>query len=406
MIRRILLACLLIAMQLSLSRAGGSVYSRYGIGDLIFFGSNRSDAMGGIAIGLSGDGFINRINPAALSKISLTRFSGSFEYSNFNSDDGLSSGTMSRGEFKGLAFAVPISLDHGIVLSADAAPFSTVNYAVSYTAQQPNQTLFGTGGLNSLSLGLSYQPFPSLSLGAKASYLYGRTRQLLRVNFLDPTFSDSEVHTSRFFSGGQFTVGALFTGLAQIAEPFAPLSLGFILNIPTELDAREDRVVYFSERFDTTNTKRSSIEIPLGIGVGISYQFSNRYVIGSDLFYQDWEKTNFFGTPAVDLRKRSRFGVGFEVLPPRELTGYWSRVHFRAGFSYHSTYYTINGRGIDEIMGTVGAGLPIGPDARLNIGLHYGVRGTTDAGLTKDTIFRLTLSVSASEAWFIRIEED
>jgi hypothetical protein len=372
----------------------------------MYFGSNRSDALGGFAVGLSGDGFINRINPAALSKISLTRFSGAFEYANFISDDASTSGTLARGEFKSMAIAVPVSVDHGIVLSADVAPYSSANYGITYADRQPNQTLFGTGGLSSLSISLSYQPFPSLSLGGKATYLNGKMRQLLRINFEDPTFSDGEIHTSRFYSGGTFTLGAMYSGFGHLSESLSSLTLGFILTSPATLDAREERVVYFSNSFDTTNTRSSSAEIPFGFGVGLSYLISERYLLGSDLYYQDWENANFFGEPAVGLRKRARFGAGFEILPPREFTGYWSRVHFRAGFYYHSTYYRINNQGIDEFVGTIGGGFPIGPDSRVNIGLQYGVRGTTRNNLTKDSIVRLTISVSASEAWFIRIEEE
>ncbi len=82
------------------------------------------------------------------------------------------------------------------------------------------------------------------------------------------------------------------------------------------------------------------------------------------------------------------------------------RIVYRAGFAYNSTYYQINGVGINEFLVSGGLGLPMGPESQLNIGLQVGVRGSTDNHLQKDTIIRLSVAVSASEIWFLRFEEE
>jgi hypothetical protein len=391
--------------------AGGPTYSRYGLGDLMYFGSNRTDAMGGASIGLLGDGFINRLNPAGLAKISFTRISGSFEYQNFSSTDGQSSGTFARGQFNGLALAIPISTPHGIVLSADASPYSTVNYATkvvdNLSTFRSTQTFYGSGGLNSFNLALSYQPTPWLSLGAKFNYLFGATRQLTKVDF-KPPLTDSDIHTNWFFSGQGVTIGAIYSGFAEhfSSSSLTPLTFGMVLSTPARLKARGERVIYFTrQNYDTSNTSSSSATIPWSVGLGMSYTFSSRYVLAADYFTQNWSGTNFLGSPAVELGRRTRVGMGFESMPERTPTDYFSRLHFRVGFYYHSTYYRL-GEAINEFTGTAGVGLPIGPDARLNLGIQYGVRGTTANGLQKDTILRVTASISASEVWFARIEED
>ena len=48
----------------------------------------------------------------------------------------------------------------------------------------------------------------------------------------------------------------------------------------------------------------------------------------------------------------------------------------------------------------------MGPESRLNIGLQFGVRGSTDNHLQKDTIIRLSVAVSASEIWFFKFDEE
>lgn len=393
--------------------AGGTPYSRYGLGDLIYFGSNRSDAMGGVSLGLRDDGFINRLNPAGLSRISLTRFSGSFEYSRINSTDGLTSGKFARGDFKGLAFAIPISTPHGIVLEGDITPFSVIRYATilnDNTSPYPStQTFHGSGGINTFNVALSYQPTTWLSVGAKLNYYTGTTRQRTVVDFADASFTDSDIHTTRYLSGFGGTFGIQYSGFAEhLGIPaLAPLTLGAVVIPPVRLRGTQERVVYYSPfDFDTTNTQKTSVNIPSGAGLGLSYLFRERYILAADIFMQQWQGVNFFGTIPVEIKDRTRLGIGFEVLPPKELTGYWSRVHFRAGIYYHSTYVKLQGQSINEMGATVGGSFPIGPDARVNLGLQYGVRGTTANNLQKDNVIRFNVSFSASEMWFVRIEED
>jgi hypothetical protein len=78
---------------------------------------------------------------------------------------------------------------------------------------------------------------------------------------------------------------------------------------------------------------------------------------------------------------------------------------YRVGAYVNSSYLKVNGQGINEYFVTGGVGLPIflslNSEARLNVSLEYGLRGTTANGLQKDSITRLTVSLSGSDTWFI-----
>lgn len=381
--------------------AGGSVYSRFGVGDLLYYGSGRSAAMGGTGIALLGDGFINRLNPAGLARISRTRISTGFEFANFSSSDNASSGNYRRGTFNGVAFGIPIDQERGIGMILESTPFSTVHYAVETTGEIFKQTFYGTGGLSLLGLGASYTPFSPLTIGAKFNYLYGRIRQTDKFDFFDPGFSDGELDRSDFYSGFNATFGAIYHGFGE-----TPLTLGLVLSTPTTFSVERERLRSSNQILDTTSTGTGSVDLPLAVGVGFSYLFSNRYHLTADLYHQSWEGANFFGASPVELKNATRVGIGFESLPEREIEAYFKRVAYRAGIYYNSTYYRINGTPINEYFITVGMGLPIGPDARINVGLHAGIRGATTGNLQRDTILRLTLSLSASEAWFLTFEEE
>ena len=134
--------------------------------------------------------------------------------------------------------------------------------------------------------------------------------------------------------------------------------------------------------------------------------FADRYIVAADFSTQDWSNAKVFGSHPGELRNSMRLGGGIEILPRKDADTYLGRTIYRVGFYYNSTYYKINGQGIDAMFMTAGVGLPIGPDARLNVGLQVGINGTTENNLQRDTIIRLNFSISGSEMWFLRFEED
>lgn len=389
--------------------AGGSVYSRFGIGDLTLFGSSRLYAMGNTGLSLYGDGFINRLNPAGLAGITETRISGSFEYLNFTSRDNVGTSNFARGDFQGLAFAIPIDRAYGSTLLLEATPYSSVRYAIKRTDSQlgatSHQRFYGSGGLTTLSIGGSYAAGQRFLVGAKLNYLFGGIRQLNTIDFEDETYTDSELQRARYYSGLNVTLGANFHGFGELTPSLQPLALGVVLTTPAKLDVREEIFQSISTTADTIRVGASNSQtIPLAWGIGLSYLFSERYIVAGDLNVQHWAPENFPESQSVSIRKSLRLSMGFETLPERNATTYWRRVAYRGGISYHSTYVNVGTESVYALLVSGGVGLPIGPNSKLNLGLQAGRRGTTS--LQRDTIVRLSFTLSASEAWFIRFEED
>ena len=412
MIKSSFLFLFLILATYSEASAGGPIYSRFGLGDLRFFGSSRASAMGILGIGLSGDGFINRFNPAGLSKISLTRISAGFEFDRTTSTDPSGSTSLARGDFQSLAIAIPASTADGLVLFAGTSPYSTVNYNLTVAGTKPGisstQKLVGTGGLSSLSIGASYSPRSDLSFGFKYSYLYGTISQISNVTFDDPSFAKSETQRSLFHAGSMFTLGAQVDMLGDLLKVswLKPFSLGFVLTTPASISVKEETVLLTAAAADTTANIRGTSKIPLGYGLGLTYLASDRVVIAADLFMQQWSAANFFETPSVETSNGARAAIGIELAPKHDPNTYWERVAYRAGFVYNASYLSFDGKPLHEWYVSGGLGLPVGPDARINLSLHLGSRGTSAQGLPKDSFLRVAMSFSASERWFISIEED
>lgn len=399
--------CALAVFSLPLI-AGGSSYSRFGVGDLVRYGGSRIDAMGGAGIALTGDGFLNLLNPAGISRISYTRFAGGFEFANFNSTDATGSGRYARGAFKGVAFGIPISREDGVALLLEASPYSNVNYATQVRDTILQQDFYGTGGLSLLAIGTSYSPAKHFTLGLRMNYVYGRIRQVGNFTFSDPTFMNSEIQRSDFYSGYNVTIGALYDsiGTSLNSKALEPLSLGFVLSTPSTFSVERQSILTTSESTDTTAVGSGNADLPIAYGLGLSYLFSGRYFVTADVQYQQWANAKLFGTTMPEIKNSIRYGIGFESLPQRETESFWKRVAYRLGFSYAQTSYSLNATAINELYATGGLAIPVGPDARLDIGLQVGTRGTTANGLQRDTIMKLSLSLSASEIWFMTMEDE
>ena len=410
--RRLLVVSIIVGLTVSVANAGGPVYSRYGLGELFYFAGSRSYAMGDAGIGLLGDGFINQINPAGLALISATRFSGMFEYSNYSSTDPSGSARYARGDFGGLSVAIPASKDYGVVLLAELTPYSTVNYEISRDDSQlgisSNQEFIGSGGISRFDLGSSISITQNLHAGFKLNYLAGTILETTKINFADNTYSNSVLTLSDHYSGVLFTFGASYSGVGDLVGSsfLKSLVLGFVVETPTSLDVREDHLTATAQQYDTTSTQFGKADIPTFFGIGASYALADRYVFAADLAMQDWSNAKNFGLHPAELRNSTRFGGGFEVRPSKDASTYWEHVIYRAGFYYNSSYIQVDGQPINAMFATVGLGLPIGADSHLNLGFQIGVNGTNQNDLQKDTIFRLTASISASELWFVRIDEE
>ena len=80
---------------------------------------------------------------------------------------------------------------------------------------------------------------------------------------------------------------------------------------------------------------------------------------------------------------------------------FWEKISYRFGGNYRKTNVVLNGQSINELFAAGGIGFPFSLDSRMNLGLEYGIRGTTSSSLIKDTIIRFTISLTVSELMFI-----
>ena len=391
--------------------SGGSVYSIFGIGDIQYLPSATSQGMGYTGIGLPSAATINSMQPASWARINRVRVDAGLLYEGFKSSDADKSVYLANTNFNGALLAIPISTDNGIVTVLGFTPYSDVNYSIFVRGIQEGIDYqlnnSGSGGVSRGLAGLSYSPLPDLSFGASFNYLFGTIDNSTTFSPDNTTlYTGAATTQSVSLHGITVSMGGMFNGFGRISESLKPFSLGFVLTTRGNLKSDTQTEYDFLLERDTITAARGTVTIPVAFGIGLGYQPTERHLIAVDYYAQQWGKALFSGIDPPEIRNSYRLGIGAEQVPLRDAHGWFARLVYRLGFSYHSTYYQVNSHPINEWVATAGLGMPLFGDARLNSAFEYGSRGTTQDGLVKSKVFRVTFSISLSETWFQRYEED
>jgi hypothetical protein len=376
--------------------------------------------MGSTGLGLSDIGYINGFAPASWARLNRARLEASILYEGFQSTDGTHNRFLSRADFNGALLAIPVSQANGVVMVAGILPFSTVNYD-AYTHGEyvtPQDTMAyavhhaGTGGITRGLIGFTYAPSERLSFGFSTNVLFGSIDGEEIQQPLNTAFTGGAVTDRVTANGVTFSLGALYTDLGDLIPPLRSLSLGVVLTSRGVLSARNQTTYRFTTA-ETTTERDTSAEVarqttvPIAFGIGLGYRPGERLLLAADYYGQLWSGATLNDLPATSLRDSYRIGIGVERLPSAEhYATFGQLVALRAGAYYHATYYQPKGEPIDEWGVTLGAGVPFSGESRLNFALEYARRGTTGAGLIKDSILRLSASVNISALWFIQFPED
>lgn len=415
--RTLAIVCIALLFAGTLSAGnGGSIYSRFGLGDIRYGFSAQSLGMGGSGLAMRSSTNIDPTNPATWSSIIRTRYSVSALYEGFSVTDGASSAFLSSAEFSGAMIAIPISTNSGVVFGGGITPASRVNYnTVAPSAQAGlNYTLrfLGSGGLSAAHAGVSASLNDDLHAGVKLQYYFGSLRHTVRQDFTSSQYTNAEVIRSTQLRGVGATLGLIYSGLSGAFGLPQPdrLSLGAYVSTASNLTTDQDDFLSYAAggvtTRDTTTVAHGETRLPAAFGVGLSYA-TERAVFAADLQYQNWNAYTESGVHPAEIRDSYRYSAGAELIPKRDAAApFTQRMSYRAGLYYHQTYYRINGEPINELGLAAGFGIPIFGETRIHLGAEYAMRGTTDNQLQKDKILRFSFTMTGGELWFVRPTEE
>jgi len=416
----ILIVLIVFPIQYGISQSSfNSPYSSFGLGDLTFKGFSRNRAMGGIALGVRSNKFIDFSNPASYtSRDSLSmlfEFGASLQASRIATDE--QSDIPWDMNFSHLAFSFPIN--NKISFGAGLIPYSLINYnfidpiRIDDDDYDPNigelDYIFrGEGGMSQVFFGASYLLTKNLSVGVNSNFLFGNILSLQTITFLEKANSfNPKIQKEDLISGFNFTFGLqYFTDLGNdwgvvIGGKYSNQSK---INVKKEFYKTNVLLLTGSnaviDTLEATILPKSKEVFPSNYGFGFTFSKGEKFIIGVDYKSVQWKNSTILNSDSLANSNSMLFGM--EYTPrPRDYDVYPFRMHYRLGAYYTNSYLKIHGDQINDFGITFGVGFPIGRiGSSFNIAFDYGQRGSTRDNLILENHGAITFSLNLYDIWF------
>ncbi len=401
-----------------------SPYSQYGLGLQSEQATGFSRGMNGLGLGFREHNQVNYLNPASYSAIdSLTfifdvGFSG--QLTNFSENGNKVNAKNADFEYAVAAFR----LFKNLGLSFGILPYTNVGYSyaskVDYynTSSNYTNTYSGSGGLHQVFLGLGWQAFKGFSIGANVSYLWGEyTRAVVNSYSDDYAKRVSKVYSASVTNykldfGVQYTLPVSKKDELTIGVTYSPghsLGADALCNV---ISTNPSTAVSDTAKYSVSN----GLYLPNVIAGGVAWNHDQKLTLGFDYNYQNWAAKGF---PVYSVKNqvasysldnnyymnRHKFTFGGEYCGDENARSFVKRIRFRAGASYATPYYRINGQdGPSEISVSAGVGIPIvnsyNNRSLLNVSAQW-VRSAAN-NLIKENTFRINIGLTFNERWFMK----
>ncbi|RPI16464.1 MAG: hypothetical protein EHM58_11875 [Ignavibacteriae bacterium] len=396
---------------------GGSVYSIFGLGDLSYSSSARTDGMGILGLSLYGN-YTNSLNPAAWTRIPTTKFTTRFNFENLRSSDGTRESKRTYGNFEGFNLSVPINTGNGWIFDAGINNYSQVNYDIQVPGAVDNekytQYFNGNGGITRISLGFSYIILRNFSFGAQINYAFGNINKQNSIDFENSELFNTKNIYSNSISGIYVNTGLIFHGFGKLLKnkKLDNLTVGAYFSTPAVFRSTVTGKYNKSTGIDSINVSESDLKIPLAIGFGISNEFNDKLVVAADFYMQNWDNykirnSSGIETHPVEIKSNMRVGAGLEYTPSKKLeSSLFERASYRIGGFYAADYLKINDESINTIGLSTGLSVPISRFNSIDFVFGYKIRGKSTNGLVKDNVFHFGASVNIGELWFLKPTEE
>lgn len=389
-----------------------SPYTRYGLGELSSPGFAHNAAMGGIGYALRSSEQINVMNPASYSAVDSLSFmfdtGMSLKSSNYQENGYKSNAKNATFDYLAMQFRLHPRLGVAIGFT----PYSNVGYKFSQSTDIANSddvtlsnTFYGDGGLQQIFGGLGFKILKNLSIGANVGYLYGQIDyQTLATlsNGGDQTlvYNDLSINSYTVNFGLQYT---------QKLGKNNWLTLGLVYDLGHDVKSTEVKGIQvtdgenYSEK--TEETVKDSYGIPNVIGAGLTWKHKQNLIVGFDYTLQQWGKVKYDN--ATDFYKdRTRVAAGVEYLPYLYGRNYLSRIRYRAGAYYSTSYMKLpQYEGPKEWGVSAGFGLPLTlfhHNTVLNITGQYTRVVPSVKNMLSENRFVLKLGLTFNQHWFMK----
>jgi len=404
-----------------------SPYSRFGLGNLKNGAANtRLQAMGGLSVAATSNTLINANNPASYAMIdSLTfLFDANFymksarltQNATANHKAIIESSANSSFDYAAIAF----SITKWCKASVGIMPFSDINYSITTKTNSEssnfnpsignyNVLYEGSGGINKFYFGSGFNLGKHFAAGVNVSYLFGNNSNETTLYFPDSTYifatnRKSEIMLSNF----KLDYGLIYTG--KIGKDLR-LNLGATYTQPALF--RSDRTLNIQSLYGGVggtnietiyaDTSEITYSMPQGFGIGFTLAKNRRWIVGADFTWTGWEGFEMGGVND-SLQNAWRISAGGEYKPKSSsISGYLTKMSYRAGVHYEQTFINIDGKSIDGFGVSAGFSIPFPRSlSTLNMAVEVGQIGTESDELIRSNYIKLSVGMSIYDRWFVK----
>jgi hypothetical protein len=417
-------------MIISLSafgQAARSPLSTFGVGEIFGGALIQNQGIGGTGVAQPQFWSVNNQNPALLINNYFTTFqAGALVESRTFANDTASQKSVD-GNLNYLVTAFPVmryKKDPALMFwttSVSLLPFSKVNYRLLYVDSiqgTPDNALLtvesGSGGLSQVAWSNGFRVTRELSLGLKASYVFGSTisdysNRLIVSNqsvpFIVGIREQTYIKDFMFTGGLAFAKDSLFNNNLRINFG-ATYAFASKLN-STKTTVQQRRLTTQNPiTSDTLIQRKGTVNIPSAFTLGFAINKGIDWAIATEFAIQDWSKFESINNEDEGLEKSWRVSLGGEITPDQTaFKNYFKRVTYRAGASFEKTPYAIDGKQLVDYGMNVGFSLPAGRSS-IDTAFRFGKRGNKSETLVEETYFKIFFGITFVDQWFHRRKID
>jgi hypothetical protein len=379
------------------AQMNNSVYSIFGIGELVEnnIGMNRS--LGGTGIAFQSGSSINYLNPASYLGVAPGSFT--MEAGIYSVYDNSAKSTIAR-RYKDIDFSygsMGLFVTDWWTVSVGVLPFSHIGYQISSNVtvdgdmSSYERTVKGSGSVKRVYLGNSFQVMDGLALGLNVSYIGGSIKET-ETGSGDNTLATYELENTLSLGSCYLDYGLQYT----LADHDWAYTVGVIYGTSTTLSTSDDlHVAANGTTTSLVHSDRPTMMIPQKFGLGLAAKTAH-FRVGVDYEWHNWAAVRF-SNALGHTRNSNRYSVGLEYAPSRSEHQQES-LSYRCGANYRRSYLEIGTTSVNALGVTVGMGMPFNR-INLSVSVEYGEEGTLNRSLIKSRYWMLYASISLYEIW-------
>lgn len=403
------LGCITLTSQ-AWGQVAKSPFSQYGIGDL--YSNALANAQGsGIGVSQPQVWFVNNQNPALLVYNQYSTFQAGIMGETRTIRASNASEKSKGGNMNYLVMAFPIKHQKWGT-SVGLMPYSAMNYStrtlenIEGSTNQVTVIHQGEGGLSQLYWSNGIRVYKDLSLGLKATYLFGSVNRISKFNQIPiATVEDkTQVKDFTFNAGVSYSKDSIGTANHRISigavYGFATEARTFLYNKNASVGAVGDTL--------TKDESRESgyTSLPSSITAGISFSKGYQWTIGTEFSYQDWSTFKTMDAGLGTLGESWSASLGGEFTPdPNAVDGFVKRITYRLGVSTSQYPFYPSGNAVKDLGINFGFSIPTGRSS-IDLGFKIGSRGDKNRNVIEENYFKIYLGFTFNDIWFIKRKFD